>query len=127
MDWLIELERALHSPDTRKDSARLKQLLHKDFQEVGASGSSYDFQSICSLLQSEQPSQEKVISRDFQVITLTQDAYLLLYNSCLLPPENTPHSFAKRSSVWVKNRENWQIRYHQGTPCAAFSLVLNPK
>lgn len=127
MDLIIKLERALHCPKTRKDKIKLKKLLHKDFQEVGASGTSYDFQSICFLLQSEQTessNSEQIISQDFHATMLADNVCLLLYKSCLLSRDNVPHSFAKRSSVWQRTNGQWQIQYHQGTPCKAFPLHL---
>lgn len=123
MDILIQLERALHSPDVRNDPAKLQQLLHPEFRETGASGTSYDFQSISAMMQSEEASDTKVLSKDFEAIMLSQDIVLLLYKSCLVSPGEPASHYAKRSSIWVKTHEQWQVKYHQGTPCESFPIT----
>lgn len=127
MEVLIQQELALHKPDVRKNISQIRQLLHVDFQEVGASGETYSKDSIIALMDAEPAATSHIHAQGFETVPLSDRVYLLLYKSCLVQDGNRYDNFAKRSSIWVNENEVngsrfWQIKYHQGTPCPAFDI-----
>ena len=121
MDSLLttiqRLEVELHHPGVRCDVARLQQLLHPDFHEVGRSGREYDRPTVVQVLNEEQPSPQ-VISDNFSLKQLSPDTVLLTYRSATRAVENCLERHTLRSSIWVRISSHWQLLYHQGTPAA---------
>ena len=109
------LEVELHHPGVRCDEARLRELLHPDFHEVGRSGAAYDRATIVRFL-AAQETPPAVDSGDFELAQLAPDVVLLTYRSAHRAPDGTLERHTLRSSVWVRDGEQWRLRYHQGTP-----------
>jgi hypothetical protein len=114
---LQALEVELHHPGVRCDSARLQQLLHEQFFEVGRSGRKYDHATVAKFL-SEQESPPSVVPDDFAVCQLSADVALLTYRSAHRQENGSLTLHTLRSSVWVRVGSLWKLRYHQGTPAA---------
>jgi hypothetical protein len=115
---LQALEVELHHPDVRRNPARLAQLLHREFHEVGRSGRMYNRESIMELL-ATQDSQFEVVSDNYTVSELGAEMALLTYRSAHIDQSNNLVNHTLRSSVWLKtNAAGWQLRYHQGTAAA---------
>lgn len=117
LSTITPLEVELHHPGVRCDSARLQQLLHADFHEVGRSGRPYDRSTVLRFL-SEQASPPPVVSSDFAVRELAPGVALLTYRSAHRRPDGSLEHHTLRSSVWMHADGRWQLRYHQGTPAA---------
>jgi len=111
---LQALEVELHHPGVRCSRARLEQLLHPDFYEVGRSGRTYDRATVIEHL-AAQESHPIMESGAFALSELAQGVALLTYRSAFADPERGLSYHALRASVWVKNSSGWQMRYHQGT------------
>lgn len=111
------LEVELHHPGVRCDAARLGELLHPDFHEVGRSGREYDRATVIRFL-AEAGGASAVVSSDFRLCPLGGDAALLTYRCAHRRPNGTLEAHTLRSSVWVKEGASWKLRYHQGTPAA---------
>lgn len=122
MDFLIEQEVALHQFETRQNRDEVTRLIHPSFREVGRSGTSFDFNSILEMMTAEQASGGYIHSQDFELIQLEASVYLLLYKSAWVDEAGNAGHFSKRSSIWSFTGENWQLKYHQGTPCEEFEL-----
>ncbi|MEJ2765268.1 DUF4440 domain-containing protein [Photobacterium sp. MCCC 1A19761] len=122
MDLLIEQEIALHQFDIRQNMAEVTRLIHPDFREVGRSGTSFDFTAMLDMMASEQAPNGYVHSQDFETMKLEERVFLLLYKSAWIDDAGNARHFAKRSSIWSFDGEKWQLKYHQGTPCAEFQL-----
>ncbi|MDN3696457.1 DUF4440 domain-containing protein [Vibrio cortegadensis] len=123
MEVLIEQEIALHQYEIRQDPNEVARLLHSSFKEVGRSGRSFDYFSIMRVMQSEEPSNGHIHSQDFECILLEPSVQLLLYKSAWVSNLGKVSAFSKRSSIWVFTGQAWQMKYHQGTPCAEFELI----
>ena len=123
MDILIEQEVALHQPDVRHNKQEVARLVHPSFREVGKSGRSFDFDTIMEMMAGEKTSMGHIHSQDFEIIPLEPSTHLLLYRTAWIDKLGTKAHFTKRSSIWSFNGENWQLKYHQGTPCEEFELV----
>jgi hypothetical protein len=114
---LQALEVELHHPGVRCNLARLQQLLHAEFHEVGRSGREYDRATVLEFL-AAQESPPAVISGAFPLCQLAPDVALLTYRSAHRQSGGSLANHTLRSSVWVQVSSLWQLRYHQGTPAA---------
>jgi hypothetical protein len=92
LSTLHALEVELHHPGVACDVARLEQLLHPDFHEVGRSGR-----------------------------PLGAGVALLTYRSAHRRLDGSLEQHTYRSSVWVEGEGRWQLLYHQGTPTEGFA------
>ncbi|MDO5752985.1 ribonuclease HI family protein [Arthrobacter sp.] len=108
LEAVVELERELFDPAVRADPLRVAELLHTDFEEIGASGSRWSRQEVLAMI-----SDETVAAHSLEVLTLDRiddSTALLTYRS------DAPRGSALRSSIWKFAHGRWQIRFHQGTP-----------
>jgi hypothetical protein len=122
MEKLIQKEIALHQFEIRTDAGEASRLLHPDFLEVGKSGKTFDFNLIIESMSKEKPTGSVVHSQDYECISLAANTFLLLYKSAVINSDGSIGSYSKRSSVWVKDKSEWKLRYHQGTSCEEFQL-----
>lgn len=112
---LQALELELHHPGAPCDAARLEQLLHPDFHEVGRSGLAYDRATVLRYLSGPAVPRTAVSDR-FVAELLAPGIALLSYRSAQRQDDGTLATHTQRSSVWVQVGAQWQVRYHQGTP-----------
>ena len=106
--YIQTLEETLLSEAVRKSTAQLNMLLADDFLEHGASGNIYDKQSILKTLPKTE--HQEMTIETFQIITEADETVVCAYQ---LLVKNKFDS--NRSSVWIKNGDGWQLRFHQGT------------
>ncbi|BBM00067.1 DUF4440 domain-containing protein [Microbulbifer sp. GL-2] len=125
MEQLIRYETALHCVEVRRNQVAVKKLLSPDFRETGKSGSSYDFNMIIAIMKSEENREWQIHSQDYQCTLLSESVRLLLYRTAHCDRQGNYSDFCKRASTWVLNNEQWQMKYHQGTPCEAFKIGEN--
>jgi len=118
----VEQEKALHDYNVRTDKSQLENLLHPSFEETGYSGKTYDCKSIIDLLQSQTNAGNTIHAQDFKCHFLEAAICLMHYNTAIVDNDGAPTRYARRTSVWLFNGDQWQIRYHQGTPCEKFEL-----
>lgn len=107
-DVVLALERELLRPDVRTDIGRIGVLLHPDFAEIGSSGRFWTRDAMMVALEEDpgEPIELELLSAD----RLSENTILLNYRSFA-------HSgSALRSSVWLLDRGQWRLRFHQGTP-----------
>lgn len=105
---LFDAETALSDPAVRRSPERVGALLHPEFSETGSSGEVYDRSQMIEMMASEDPGE--VMIMDFGVRWVTDDVALVTYRSVGLSGRE-----ARRSSVWVRRDERWQLLHHQGT------------
>ncbi|MGB0943468.1 MAG: DUF4440 domain-containing protein [Marinomonas sp.] len=123
MDVLIEQERALHSYHTRQNPDIVARMLHPSFKEVGRSGNRFDYGETLVSLKGETNLAGLIHSQDYECIELEPYTQLLLYKSAWVDESGAISAFTQRSSILVFTGQNWQVQYHQGTPCESFELV----
>jgi hypothetical protein len=85
LQQLRALEVELHHPGVRCSRARLLQLLHPEFHEVGRSGRAYDRETVIGYLL-EQTSHPVVDSDHFALAELAPGVALLTYRSAHVDP-----------------------------------------
>lgn len=109
---ILALETELVCPDTRTNPTRLRELLCGAFTEIGASGRTYNRDAIIAALVSE-PARTLSLS-DFEVAPLSEDIVLATYR--LVAGDAGARTESLRSSLWVRDGDDWRLRFHQGTP-----------
>ncbi|GAA4173312.1 ribonuclease HI family protein [Gryllotalpicola koreensis] len=110
-DAVVRLEKSLLTAEVRGDPSRLAELLHPDFEEIGASGRLWDRDTTIQALASA-PAQTAELSAVLGVSQVASDALLVVFET------SGPRGLARRSSLWVKTSSGWKLRFHQGTPAA---------
>lgn len=108
---VLELERELQSPSTRGDAARLQELLSPTFIEIGASGRRWNLRSILELLAQEtaDPNMAAIGIENLQGRHLGEDMIQVFWDS------TRKEHRARRTSLWQRRDDRWQIIYHQAT------------
>ncbi len=107
---VISLEKSLLEAETRSDLDKLQNLLHDEFIEFSSSGKVYNKQDILESLPQEQSRLLEIESINTK--KLSDSCVLLTYK---LFSDGKLHS--TRSSIWINNLCQWQLIFHQGTPC----------
>jgi hypothetical protein len=83
-----------------------------DFWEIGASGNLYDRDFVIATLleRYKTPEADDLVCSDFKLRRLAEDLYQLNY---VLQQAGR---LTRRTTLWKKAGEKWQILFHQGTP-----------
>lgn len=107
VETVIDRERRLLEPAVRADPDRVAALLHPNFEEVGASGRRYDRASALRALAARSVGTRA----EFELRTAERvgDGILVTYRL------GCTEGSTLRSSLWVAERGQWLLRYHQGT------------
>jgi len=106
-DQVVALERSLLTDEVRADPAGVAGLLHPAWQEIGRSGRLWTREEMLAQIA---PLPGPV---DLEVVgtqRLGTDVILLVWRS------SGDGSGALRSSLWQRTGQQWQQRFHQGTP-----------
>lgn len=112
---LENLERELHTLDTRRNVSRMQAFLHPDFVEIGRSGRRYTRDEILAEF-SDTTQLETVVANCFDLTRLADDLVLLTYVSAHVSATGALHRTTRRSSIWRRTRDGWKVLFHQGTP-----------
>ena len=107
---LRHLEESLWIIETRFDFDYMNRILAPDFFEFGRSGRIY--QRADTLAVEKQEIKAEIPLKDFTIHSISQDVVLITYISRV---KNEKLDVGNRSSIWSKNAEGWQLRFHQGT------------
>jgi len=106
LDQVVRLELLLLDPSVRNDPQQLRAFLHPEFREYGASGRTWDRQSIAQAMGG---TDERIGATDVAARRLVPDAVLVTYRS------DAAGRRALRSSIWVRDAGRWLLLFHQGT------------
>jgi len=110
---VVRRELLLRDPGVRADPGRVRQLLHPEFVEFGASGRIWDAENVVEALEPDPVPHGLREAVDLVPSSLSPDTVLLTYR---IDSQESP---SLRSSVWLRNAEGeWLLRFHQGTPTA---------
>lgn len=107
-DDLEELEMELLDPESRRNAARVTELLSDDFIEFGSSGRVYEKRMLIEMIAKE--ARARVLIRDFAVKELSGSVALVTYRTVGQAGQE-----ARRSSIWVNDSGRWKMVFHQGT------------
>lgn len=115
---IINLEVHLIKPEIRASESELDRLLSDDFVELTSSGLTYNKKQVLAKLPNEIAPQ--FMASNFIFRELESNIIQLIYNTTIKLPDQTTLRYSKRSSIWKKNDCDWQMEFHQGTPCEPF-------
>ncbi|TCK22158.1 DUF4440 domain-containing protein [Pseudonocardia endophytica] len=105
---VVDRELRLQDPAVRRSRAAASQLLDPDFHEFGASGRTWDHESVLDMMAVEEappPETDRIVAT-----RLADDVVLLTYRT------RRPGRTALRSSVWRRRDGGpWRVVFHQGT------------
>ncbi|MBL8522188.1 MAG: GNAT family N-acetyltransferase [Betaproteobacteria bacterium] len=119
------LEIALQHACVKPDPARVAELVHDDFREIGRSGKLWDKQSLLEALAAEAGSPSPPMhSQNFVLHARTAENATLIYRSANIEPDGSFSRHTLRSSLWTRQGERWQMLFHQGTACDVFEREL---
>ncbi|WP_273853558.1 DUF4440 domain-containing protein [Guptibacillus spartinae] len=104
---LFNLEKELLTPQVRKNSVMLKEVLSADFFEFGSSGTIWSKKDV---VEAGLSLREMTLS-EFAIHPLAEDVMLVTYRV----HDRTRNQHTLRSSIWRKKEHQWQLFFHQGT------------
>lgn len=107
---ILELEHSLLTHQTRSSRQHIENTLHNDFIEFSSSGRKHSKSDALNWLIKEPPFEFEI--SEFNVEELATGVVLATYTIVL----NKSRSL--RSSLWVLNNDQWQLKFHQGTSSA---------
>ncbi|WP_326674275.1 nuclear transport factor 2 family protein [Streptomyces sp. NBC_01257] len=107
-EQIVRLESSLLGAEARSDVERLEQLIHHDFDEIGRTGRYWEREEVIRVLHTL-PDQVQAVTFD-RVVELAPGVAHIRFRT------EDARGVVHRSSVWVREGDNWQQRYHQGTP-----------
>jgi hypothetical protein len=107
---LQELEESLWVAKTRFDATYMERVLHEDFFEFGRSGRIYKRADTLDAAPREIGA--TIPLKDFAVHRVGEDVFLVTYKSEVRDEEL---EIGNRSSLWIKTKDGWKLRFHQGT------------
>ncbi len=105
---VARLERELLEPAVRSDAARVAELLHPEFEEIGRSGRLWGRDAIVQALADEESETVELEVLGTQVVA---DGVILLTGRT-----TDARGGSLRSSLWQRSGGRWRLRFHQGTP-----------
>lgn len=109
---ILALEQEMHRTEVRRDRDRMEELLHPLFEEIGRSGKVYSRPDIIAEFTAGGSLPEIGVSE----VNLKQVSAQLLLLSYVSFHKSTPDPRrTRRSSLWQRHADRWQIRFHQGT------------
>ena len=109
---LKSLEEELWREETRFDDQRMREVISEDFIEFGRSGRKYELEDTLSF--EKKPIDAVFPLPNFKARLLSKDVAQVTYNSAVT--YSGVVLFARRSSIWSRINDSWQLRFHQGTP-----------
>lgn len=117
-DTLIELELYCLKPDVRSSREALDKLLADDFLEIPSTGEPYNKSHALERI----PGEVSPIftQQDYELRILGSDVAQLIYKATVQKPGDDNVSYSQRNSIWKLNNGEWQMLFHQATPCEPF-------
>ena len=111
---LLALELALARRDEAAIPGGYEAVLAPDFLEIGSSGRLWTRAEILEALHAEPPNPSISIEA-FEIADLGPDLILASYDTLGITSDGEARR-GRRSSIWVRQDDHWQLRFHQGTP-----------
>jgi len=105
---VVRRELELLDPAIRADANEVRERLHPEFREIGASGRLWDAGTTATALALEGDS-ALIDASDIEPVRLAPEVILLTYTT------RRAGRVARRTSIWTVLLGEWRLRHHQGT------------
>ena len=111
MRELMQREPLFHRPEFGTTREDFEKMTAPGFWEIGASGRRYSREFVLGVLEEryERPTEDVWEIGDFHCLEIATDNYLVSYT--LIQGERV----TRRTTIWRRTAEGWQILFHQGT------------
>ena len=111
-DVIRKLEESILRHNVRTSCELLDELLSGEFIEFGSSGRTFDKEQTMRALQGD--AEERFEIAEFRVRELATGVVLAMYR--VTRGKNLPDDpkSSLRSSIWIRERDKWQMLFHQG-------------
>ncbi len=113
---LIAQSEAVAAAQKAKDVPTLKRLLTDDFERVGSEGGLHDRSEV--LDEASEGGLEDYRLYDFNVLVVDENVAIVTYNAVIqmsAEDEDLPPRYQRFSDVWVKQGDQWRLRFEQST------------
>ncbi|MBB1386622.1 DUF4440 domain-containing protein [Pseudoalteromonas sp. SG45-5] len=120
---LIDAERQLLDPEIRQSERALDALLDDEFIEIAANGTTFNKYQVLTRLPTEVVPQ--FYNQHFKGRMLSDDVAQLSYQAAYRRTARSEFNYSLRMSLWRKQGEQWQMVFHQGTPCSPFTISMD--
>jgi hypothetical protein len=113
---LISLEKAFSEAQMHHDRETYKKSLTDDFISIGTDGKIHSREELLGDLSSTQLAEYRLYN--VQVVPLNEGAAVVTYDAIVRMvhyDDETPR-YQHISSVWVKQGEDWKLKFQQATP-----------
>jgi hypothetical protein len=120
---LIYAERQLLDPEVRQSEQALDVLLDDEFIEIAANGTMFNKYQVLTRLPTEVVPQ--FYNQHFTGRMLSNDLAQVSYQAAYRRSARAEFNYSLRMSLWRKSGEQWQMVFHQGTPCAPFTISMD--
>lgn len=108
---IIHLEELLLSYETRHDISQLEALLHNDFLEIGSTWRIFWKDDCLKRLPTEDKFDYSISNISGNI--LDNNLVQIIYSLVII--KDNKEMLTNRSSLWLNNNWNWQMRFHQWT------------
>ena len=106
-DDLFSLEQCLIDPTKTPSGVQREALIHPMFFEFGQSGKTHHYDDVIAYLSQQTKTECRI--ENFKTEPLAETVVHVTYRFITL------NSISKRSSIWLKEEQQWQLRFHQAT------------
>jgi hypothetical protein len=120
---LIDAERQLLEPEVRQSANALDALLDDDFIEIASNGTVFNKFQVLTRLPTEVVPQ--FYNQNFKGRMLSDDIAQLSYQAAYRRSARAEFNYSIRMSLWRYTDTSWKMVFHQGTPCAVFSISMD--
>jgi hypothetical protein len=114
---LIAAEKSLPEAQFKKDGKALKQLFADDFSQVSIDGKLRDREEIIGMMTEFTLKQFR--QYDFKVLPVSENVAIVTYDAIMEvvvdDDEIQIPRYQHMSSVWVKQGDNWKLKFQQAT------------
>ena len=112
---ILELEKDLLKPETRKSAEKISILLSDDFIEFSSSGNIYNYNKDDVFDNDSNSCEIKWEIKDFKIKRLSNDCILATYKVIKHNELRENMKYSLRSSIWKLFNGTWKMVFHQGT------------
>jgi hypothetical protein len=115
-ETLITQSKALPQAEQAKDAGALQRLLSDDFQQVGSEGTLHPKRDL--LDDAREGRLTGFTLYNFKVLPLDDNVAIVTFDAVILQPEgddDVAPRYQHFSDVWVKQGDEWRLRFQQAT------------
>ena len=113
---LIDLQKSAATAQTRKDADFFRRTLADDYLSIGSGGDSGHKTDMVEGISDSDVTDIQLYN--FKFVPIDENSAILAYDSVIHRPRHNvgARRYQHVSSVWVKQGDNWKLKFQQATP-----------